>query len=101
LPSPNQCPIYGCSVNYINLHTQTIPIPGRPPLANDRLKILDDGTLRLQLKKPWSDGTSSVDLEPLAFIARLAALVPLPRRHVEGLLLGIAFPILVEIAWHV
>jgi hypothetical protein len=57
--------------------------------------------MRLQLKKPWSNGTSSVDLEPLAFIARLAALVPLPRRHVEGLLLGIAFPILVEIAWHV
>ena len=53
----------------------------RPPLANDRLKILDDGNVRLQLKKPWSDGTSSVDLEPLAFIARLAALVPPPKRH--------------------
>jgi len=53
----------------------------RPPLANDRLKILDDGNVRIQLKKPWSDGTSSVDLEPLAFIARLAALVPAPKRH--------------------
>jgi hypothetical protein len=53
----------------------------RPPLANDRLKILDDGNVRLQLKKPWSDGTSSVDLEPLALIARLAALVPPPKRH--------------------
>jgi hypothetical protein len=28
----------------------------RPPLANDRLKILDDGDVRLELKKPWSDG---------------------------------------------
>jgi hypothetical protein len=74
----------------------------RPPLANDRLKILDDNHVRIQLKKPWSDGegrgaaawgrgragrpksrrgTSSVDLEALAFIARLAALVPSPRRH--------------------
>jgi nitrogen fixation protein FixH len=28
----------------------------RPPLANDRLKILDDQTVRLDFKKPWSDG---------------------------------------------
>jgi hypothetical protein len=28
----------------------------RPPLANDRLKILDDGLVRLEFKKPWSDG---------------------------------------------
>ena len=34
------------------------------------------------LKRPWSDGTSSIDLAPLALIARLAALIPSPRRHV-------------------
>ena len=54
----------------------------RPPLANDRLKILDDGAVRLEFKRPWSDGTSSIDLAPLALIARLAAIVPPPRRHV-------------------
>jgi hypothetical protein len=54
----------------------------RPPLANDRLKILDNGDVRLEFKRPWSDGTSSIELEPLALIARLAALVPSPRRHV-------------------
>jgi hypothetical protein len=54
----------------------------RPPLANDRLKILDDGNVRLEFKRPWSDGTSSVDLAPLALIARLAAIIPPPRRHV-------------------
>jgi hypothetical protein len=27
----------------------------RPPLANDRLKILDDSVVRLEFKKPWSD----------------------------------------------
>jgi hypothetical protein len=53
----------------------------RPPLANDRLRILDNENVRLELKKPWSDGTACVDLAPLAFIARLAALVPPPQRH--------------------
>ena len=53
----------------------------RPPLANDRLKILDDGNVKLEFKKPWSDGTTSVELHPLALIARLAALVPPPKRH--------------------
>ena len=56
----------------------------RPPLANDRLKILDDQVVRLDFKKPWADGTSSVELAPLALIARLAALVPPPRRHLPG-----------------
>jgi hypothetical protein len=51
----------------------------RPPLANDRLKILDDKLVRLELKKPWSDGTSWVEMPPLALIARLAALVPPPQ----------------------
>ena len=54
----------------------------RPPLANERLKILDDGAVRLEFKRPWSDGTSSINLAPLALIARLAAIVPPPRRHV-------------------
>jgi hypothetical protein len=35
----------------------------------------------LDFKKLWSDGTASCDLEPLALLARLAALVPPPRRH--------------------
>ena len=53
----------------------------RPPLAHERLKILDDGNVRLEFKKAWSDGTSAVELEPLALIARMAALVPPPKRH--------------------
>jgi hypothetical protein len=53
----------------------------RPPLANDRLHILPNGKVKLEFKKPWSDGTSAIELEPLAVIARLAALVPPPRRH--------------------
>ena len=57
---------------------------GRPPLANDRLKLLDDNLVRLEFKKPWSDGTSSVEMSPLALIARLAAIVPPPKRHLTG-----------------
>jgi Putative transposase len=53
-----------------------------PPLANDRLHVLPDGRVQLSFKRPWSDGTSSVALAPLALIARLAAIVPPPRRHV-------------------
>ena len=56
----------------------------RPPLANDRLAIIDADHVRLDFKKPWSDGTTSVEIAPLALIARLAALVPPPRRHLTG-----------------
>jgi len=57
----------------------------RPPPANDRLSLLDDGNARLELKRPWSDGTSSVDLEPLAFLARLEMqLFPAPHRLDQG-----------------
>ena len=38
--------------------------------------------VRVELKPPWSDGTTEIALPPTAFIARLAALVPPPRRHV-------------------
>jgi len=56
----------------------------RPPLANDRIAIIDDAHVRLDFKKPWSDGTSAVELVPLALIARLAAFVPPPLRHLTG-----------------
>jgi hypothetical protein len=44
----------------------------RPPLANDRLHILPDGNMKLEFKRPWSDDTTSIELSPLALIARLA-----------------------------
>ena len=40
-----------------------------------------DTPVRPDFKKPWSDGTTSLDLDPLALIARLAWLVPPPKRH--------------------
>jgi len=53
----------------------------RPPLAQERLSQLHDGRVRLELKKPWADGTSAFVMEPLDFIARLVAAIPPPRFH--------------------
>jgi hypothetical protein len=54
---------------------------GRPPIAQDRLHILDDGKVRYDMKRVWADGTKAIVLEPLDFIARLCALVPPPYFH--------------------
>jgi hypothetical protein len=53
----------------------------RAPLAQDRLTLSASGQVCYGLKTPWRDGTTHVVLDPLDFIARLAALVPPPRRH--------------------
>jgi hypothetical protein len=54
----------------------------RPPIADERLQALKDGRIALQLKTPWHDGTTHVLFEPLDFVAKLAALVPRPRKNV-------------------
>lgn len=53
----------------------------RPALAEDRLSLTPQAGVRYTLKTPYRDGTAHVVLEPLDFIARLAALVPTPRVH--------------------
>lgn len=53
----------------------------RPPLSQERLSLHPDGRVRLAFQAPWKDGTHAVLLDPLDFIARLAALVPPPRFH--------------------
>ena len=50
----------------------------RPPLAKDRLALLDDGLVRITLKRSFNDGTFAVDLDPLSLMSRLAASVPAP-----------------------
>jgi hypothetical protein len=54
----------------------------RPPLARERLERLPDHRVRLQLKRPWSDGTYALEMDALALLSRLAASVPPPRQHV-------------------
>jgi hypothetical protein len=53
----------------------------RPPLGIDRVRWREDGLVELSLPRPWSDGTTSLRFEPLAFIGRLVPLIPPPRRH--------------------
>jgi hypothetical protein len=53
----------------------------RPPVANERLQLRPDGRVRLELKTPWSDGTTAIVLSPLDLLfsivrARAAADVP-------------------------
>jgi len=53
----------------------------RPPIAQERLSLEPDGSVRYDFKAAWKDGTRAVRLHPLDFLARLAALVPPPRFH--------------------
>ena len=51
----------------------------RPPVAQDRFGLTADGHVRLTLKRPWANGTTHLEFEPLDLLARLAALTPRPR----------------------
>jgi len=51
-------------------------------VATERLALLADGRVAYGLRHPWRDGTTHVAFEPLDFVAKLAALVPPPRRNV-------------------
>ena len=53
----------------------------RPPLAQERVRVLENGMVRIVLKRPFSDGTTAIDLDPLSLLCRLAASVPPPRTH--------------------
>jgi len=50
----------------------------------ERLTLTAQGQVRYRLKTPYRDGTTDIVLEPLDFLARLAALVPPPRVHLTG-----------------
>ncbi len=50
-------------------------------MAIERLDLTAQRQVRYRLKTTYRDGTTHIALEPLDFIARLAALVPPPRVH--------------------
>jgi hypothetical protein len=47
----------------------------RPPVASEHLALTASGQVRYALKTPYRDGTTHIVLEPLDFMARLAALL--------------------------
>ncbi len=51
----------------------------RPAVAQDRLRLLDDGRIVLTLKTAWADGTRQLLFQPLELLEKLAALIPRPR----------------------
>ena len=51
----------------------------RPAVSTERMALTQQGNIRYTLKTPYRDGTTHIVLEPLDFMARLAALVPKPR----------------------
>ena len=53
----------------------------RPPVAQERGELRPDGLVRITLKKPYTDGTVAVDMDPLSLLCRLATSVPPPRVH--------------------
>ncbi|MBN1628753.1 MAG: transposase, partial [Thermoleophilia bacterium] len=55
----------------------------RPPFAQERLALRDDGCVLYHLRRPWPhpQGPTCLVLEPLDFMRRLAALVPAPYAH--------------------
>ncbi len=55
----------------------------RPPLAAERLTLTRRGRVRYEFRRPWRDGITHVEFEPLVFLERLAALVPPPRMHLQ------------------
>ena len=53
----------------------------RPPIAQEHVSMTDEGLVAVQLKKPFRDGTVSVEMDPLSLVSRLAASVHPPRFH--------------------
>jgi hypothetical protein len=50
----------------------------RPPIAQDRLDLLPDDLVRIVLRRPFADGTTAIDLDPLSLLCRLGAAIPPP-----------------------
>ena len=57
----------------------------RPPVSQDRLEWTADGQVRLELRRPWGDGTTHLLFDPVELLERLAALVPRPRINLDSL----------------
>jgi ribosomal protein S27E len=51
----------------------------RPAISEKRLSLTKLGHIRYELKTPYRNGTTHILFEPLDFISKLAALVPVPR----------------------
>ena len=53
----------------------------RGPIAKERITYEANGKVKLQLKTPYSDGTTHLQFTPDQFIKRIIALIPPPRQN--------------------
>jgi hypothetical protein len=53
----------------------------RPAVALERLSVNANGQVVYMLKKPYSDGTTHIVMQPLELLEKLAAIVPRPKVH--------------------
>lgn len=53
----------------------------RPAFADDQLSWVAAARVTFELKTPWRAGTTHLEMTPIDFMERLAALVPRPRLH--------------------
>ena len=53
----------------------------RPAFAQERLSWTEDGDIRYQYKRPAPNGKRELVCAPVDFLAKLAALLPPPRKH--------------------
>ncbi len=58
------------------VHVRGSAHPARPPLADARLHLLEDGSVTVEFKRPWSDGMRTIGLQPKAMFSRMEALAP-------------------------
>ncbi len=49
----------------------------RPVLSDERVELNAAGQMELKLETPWRDGTTHLVMNPLEFLRRITALVPM------------------------
>jgi hypothetical protein len=53
----------------------------RPPIAENRLKKVNQGEILFEMKTTWGDGTRAILFSPKELIEKLVAIIPQPRIH--------------------
>ena len=53
----------------------------RPPISLERLSWTADGKIRNEYQRPAPNGARALECQPVEFLAKLAALIPPPRKH--------------------
>jgi hypothetical protein len=78
-PADDGTPVFHRTRRLTTLDVREVLATVEPLVARHRLQVTGDGQVRLSLRHPWRDGTTVLVFDPVAFLGRLAVLVPRPR----------------------